>query len=161
MKPFAYHLAASPADAVATLTAHPGAAYLAGGWFAAHEIPADLSYTAEHEWVQSGDDAVTLAATVNGASIALGTGTNTLVLASGANTLATSGIATITGSSGSDALTLTNAQNGTSIALGGGTDTLTLADGAGRRRRCRASVRHLSGGPPPDLGRRRSHAPRR
>lgn len=31
MKPFAYHLAASPADAVATLTAHPGAAYLAGG----------------------------------------------------------------------------------------------------------------------------------
>lgn len=31
MKPFAYHVATSPADAVATLTAHPGAAYLAGG----------------------------------------------------------------------------------------------------------------------------------
>ncbi|MEH3139265.1 MAG: xanthine dehydrogenase family protein subunit M [Mycobacterium kyogaense] len=31
MKPFAYHRATSPADAVATLTAHPGAAYLAGG----------------------------------------------------------------------------------------------------------------------------------
>ncbi len=31
MKPFTYHLATSPADAVATLTAHPGAAYLGGG----------------------------------------------------------------------------------------------------------------------------------
>lgn len=31
MRPFAYHLATSPADAVATLTGHPGAAYLAGG----------------------------------------------------------------------------------------------------------------------------------
>jgi xanthine dehydrogenase YagS FAD-binding subunit len=31
MKPFAYHVATSPADAVATLTGHPGAAYLAGG----------------------------------------------------------------------------------------------------------------------------------
>lgn len=31
MKPFEYHVATSAADAVATLTAHPGAAYLAGG----------------------------------------------------------------------------------------------------------------------------------
>ncbi|MBO0681307.1 xanthine dehydrogenase family protein subunit M [Mycolicibacterium sp. S2-37] len=31
MKTFDYHLAESPADAVATLTAHPDAAYLAGG----------------------------------------------------------------------------------------------------------------------------------
>jgi xanthine dehydrogenase YagS FAD-binding subunit len=31
MKPFDYHLAVSPADAVATLAEHPGAAYLAGG----------------------------------------------------------------------------------------------------------------------------------
>ncbi|MFS0900763.1 FAD binding domain-containing protein [Mycolicibacterium litorale] len=31
MRAFDYHLAESPADAVATLTAHPGAAYLAGG----------------------------------------------------------------------------------------------------------------------------------
>lgn len=31
MKTFDYHLADSPADAVATLSAHPGAAYLAGG----------------------------------------------------------------------------------------------------------------------------------
>ncbi|MGE2733486.1 FAD binding domain-containing protein [Mycolicibacterium vaccae] len=31
MKPFAYHVATSPADAVATMTDHPGAAYLAGG----------------------------------------------------------------------------------------------------------------------------------
>lgn len=31
MKPFGYHVATSPADAVATLTAHPDAAYLAGG----------------------------------------------------------------------------------------------------------------------------------
>lgn len=31
MKPFAYHVATSPADAVATLNGHPGAAYLAGG----------------------------------------------------------------------------------------------------------------------------------
>lgn len=31
MKPFAYHLATSPADAVATLNRHPGAAFLAGG----------------------------------------------------------------------------------------------------------------------------------
>ncbi|UXA18480.1 xanthine dehydrogenase family protein subunit M [Mycobacterium sp. SMC-4] len=31
MKPFAYHVATSPADAVATLTRHPEAAYLAGG----------------------------------------------------------------------------------------------------------------------------------
>ncbi|MGE2833064.1 FAD binding domain-containing protein [Mycobacterium sp. SMC-4] len=31
MKPFAYHVATSPADAVATLTGHPDAAYLAGG----------------------------------------------------------------------------------------------------------------------------------
>lgn len=31
MKPFEYHLATSPADAVATLARHPDAAYLAGG----------------------------------------------------------------------------------------------------------------------------------
>ncbi|OBG87786.1 molybdopterin dehydrogenase [Mycobacterium sp. NS-7484] len=31
MKPFDYHLATSPSDAVATLTTHPRAAYLAGG----------------------------------------------------------------------------------------------------------------------------------
>lgn len=31
MKPFEYHVATSPADAVATLTRHPDAAYLAGG----------------------------------------------------------------------------------------------------------------------------------
>lgn len=31
MRPFAYHVATSPADAVATLTGHPDAAYLAGG----------------------------------------------------------------------------------------------------------------------------------
>ncbi|MGP4056002.1 FAD binding domain-containing protein [Mycobacterium sp. 4D054] len=31
MKPFDYHLATSPADAVATLARHPGAVYLAGG----------------------------------------------------------------------------------------------------------------------------------
>ena len=31
MKPFDYHVATSPADAVATLTRHPDAAYLAGG----------------------------------------------------------------------------------------------------------------------------------
>ncbi|KWX67654.1 xanthine dehydrogenase family protein subunit M [Mycobacterium sp. NAZ190054] len=31
MKPFDYHVATSPADAVATLTGHPAAAYLAGG----------------------------------------------------------------------------------------------------------------------------------
>ncbi|PRC44489.1 molybdopterin dehydrogenase, partial [Mycobacterium sp. ITM-2017-0098] len=31
MKPFEYHLATSPADAVATLAEHPGASYLAGG----------------------------------------------------------------------------------------------------------------------------------
>lgn len=31
MRPFDYHLATSPADAVATLTGHPDAAYLAGG----------------------------------------------------------------------------------------------------------------------------------
>ena len=31
MKPFGYHVAVSPADAVATFAAHPGAAYLAGG----------------------------------------------------------------------------------------------------------------------------------
>ncbi|AKS30851.1 FAD binding domain-containing protein [Mycolicibacterium goodii] len=31
MKAFDYHLATSPADAVATVAAHPGAAYLAGG----------------------------------------------------------------------------------------------------------------------------------
>ncbi|ORB31511.1 FAD binding domain-containing protein [Mycolicibacterium parafortuitum] len=31
MKPFAYHVATSASDAVATLTAHPGAVYLAGG----------------------------------------------------------------------------------------------------------------------------------
>lgn len=31
MKPFEYHLATSPADAVAMLAEHPDAAYLAGG----------------------------------------------------------------------------------------------------------------------------------
>lgn len=31
MKPFGYHVATSPADAVATLTAHPDGVYLAGG----------------------------------------------------------------------------------------------------------------------------------
>jgi hypothetical protein len=78
----------------------------------------------------SSNDTLFLLNTVNGVSINLGEGTNTVNLAAGANTLAAAyNIQAINGTISGDTLTVQNQINGSSIDLGGGTDTLTLGNG--------------------------------
>ncbi|MDB5875949.1 MAG: hypothetical protein JWQ07_5391, partial [Ramlibacter sp.] len=78
----------------------------------------------------SSNDTLFLLNTVNGVSINLGEGANTVNLAAGANTLAAvNNIQAINGTSGGDTLTVQNQINGSSIDLGGGIDTLILGNG--------------------------------
>ena len=68
----------------------------------------------------TGDDAVTLSTTVSGGSFDLGTGTDTLNLANGGNTLTVSGtIETVVGGSGNDLITVGSAVTGLTYDLGG------------------------------------------
>ena len=77
------------------------------------------------------NDVVTLLNNVNGVSINLAQGLNTLNLSAGNNTLANvSGVQTINGSAFNDSLTLANAFAVT-VNLGDGVDTLTLTSGSG------------------------------
>ncbi len=75
------------------------------------------------------DDTLSLLNDVNGITINLQQGNNTLNLAAGSNTLTTYNVQTINGTGLNDALTLQNQNYGTTIDLGGGNDTLALADG--------------------------------
>jgi Ca2+-binding RTX toxin-like protein len=76
------------------------------------------------------DDTLTLLNDVNGITVNLGDGNNTLDLAAGNNTLANIfGIQTVNGSATDDTLTFQNNVNGVSIDLGGGNNTLNLANG--------------------------------
>lgn len=79
MRTFDYHLAESPADAVATLTAHPGAAYLAGGTnlvdhmklgVAAPELLVDVSRLPLDEVTTTDDGGVRIGATVRNSDLA-------------------------------------------------------------------------------------------
>lgn len=79
MKTFDYHLAESPADAVATLTAHPDAAYLAGGTnlvdhmklgVATPDLLVDVSRLALDEVTTTGDGGVRIGATVRNSDLA-------------------------------------------------------------------------------------------
>ncbi|BBY18101.1 FAD binding domain-containing protein [Mycolicibacterium litorale] len=79
MRTFDYHLAESPADAVATLTAHPDAAYLAGGTnlvdhmklgVATPGLLVDVSRLALDEVTNTGDGGVRVGATVRNSDLA-------------------------------------------------------------------------------------------
>lgn len=79
MKTFDYHLAESPADAVATLTAHPDAAYLAGGTnlvdhmklgVAAPDLLVDVSRLPLDEVTTTADGGVRVGATVRNSDLA-------------------------------------------------------------------------------------------
>lgn len=79
MKPFDYHLATSPADAVATLTKHPDAAYLAGGTnlvdhmklgVAEPDLLVDLGRLDLAETVLTGDGGVRIGANVRNSDLA-------------------------------------------------------------------------------------------
>jgi xanthine dehydrogenase YagS FAD-binding subunit len=79
MRAFDYHLAESPADAVATLTAHPDAAYLAGGTnlvdhmklgVATPDLLVDVSRLALDEVTTTDDGGVRIGATVRNSDLA-------------------------------------------------------------------------------------------
>ncbi|WP_193044669.1 FAD binding domain-containing protein [Mycolicibacterium baixiangningiae] len=79
MRTFDYHLAESPADAVATLTAHPGAAYLAGGTnlvdhmklgVATPDLLVDVSRLPLDEVTTADDGGVRIGATVRNSDLA-------------------------------------------------------------------------------------------
>lgn len=79
MRTFDYHLAESPADAVATLTAHPDAAYLAGGTnlvdhmklgVATPDLLVDVSRLALDEVTATDDGGVRVGATVRNSDLA-------------------------------------------------------------------------------------------
>ncbi|WP_439375552.1 beta strand repeat-containing protein [Bradyrhizobium sp. DASA03120] len=74
------------------------------------------------------NDSVTLGESLVG-TIDLGTGTDSLTLANGGNTLTVKNTETITGGTGNDAIALGAAQASGTIDLGTGTDSLTLANG--------------------------------
>ncbi|KUI26980.1 molybdopterin dehydrogenase [Mycobacterium sp. IS-1496] len=79
MRAFEYHLAESPADAVATLTAHPDAAYLAGGTnlvdhmklgVATPDLLVDVSRLALDDVSTTDDGGVRIGATVRNSDLA-------------------------------------------------------------------------------------------
>lgn len=79
MRAFDYHLAESPADAVATLVAHPDAAYLAGGTnlvdhmklgVATPDLLVDVSRLALDEVTTTDDGGVRIGATVRNSDLA-------------------------------------------------------------------------------------------
>ncbi|OBB57731.1 FAD binding domain-containing protein [Mycolicibacterium monacense] len=79
MRAFDYHLAESPADAVATLTAHPDAAYLAGGTnlvdhmklgVATPDLLVDVSRLPLDEVTATDDGGVRIGATVRNSDLA-------------------------------------------------------------------------------------------
>lgn len=79
MKPFGYHVATSPADAVATLTGHPDAAYLAGGTnlvdhmklgVAEPDLLVDVSRLDLSDVTLGDDGAVTIGANVRNSDLA-------------------------------------------------------------------------------------------
>lgn len=79
MKPFEYHRAASPADAVAMLTTHPHAAYIAGGTnlvdhmklgVAEPDLLVDVSHLGLSETVVTGDGGVRIGANVRNSDLA-------------------------------------------------------------------------------------------
>lgn len=79
MKPFEYHVATSPADAVATLTQHPDAAYLAGGTnlvdhmklgVAEPDMLVDVSRLDLTDVTQTDDGGVSIGATVRNSDLA-------------------------------------------------------------------------------------------
>jgi xanthine dehydrogenase YagS FAD-binding subunit len=79
MRAFDYHLAESPADAVATLTARPGAAYLAGGTnlvdhmklgVATPDLLVDVSRLALDDVTATDDGGVRIGATVRNSDLA-------------------------------------------------------------------------------------------
>ena len=75
------------------------------------------------------NDTLTLLNDVNGITVNLQLGTNTLNLAAGTNALTEFNIQQINGTSSDDQLTLQNQTFGTTIDLGAGNDSLQLADG--------------------------------
>ncbi len=76
------------------------------------------------------DDTLKLLNDVNGLTVNLGEGTNTLNLAAGGNTLANAfGVQAINGSASDDTLTFQNQVGGVTIDLGGGNNTLNLGSG--------------------------------
>ncbi|WP_441962982.1 FAD binding domain-containing protein [Mycolicibacterium houstonense] len=79
MKPFDYHRAASPADAVAMLTTHPHAAYIAGGTnlvdhmklgVTEPDLLVDISHLGLTETVVTGDGGVRIGANVRNSDLA-------------------------------------------------------------------------------------------
>lgn len=79
MKPFEYHRAASPADAVAMLTTHPHAAYIAGGTnlvdhmklgVTEPDLLVDVSHLGLSETVVTGDGGVRIGANVRNSDLA-------------------------------------------------------------------------------------------
>ena len=81
-----------------------------------------------------GNEFVTLSNLATSMSINLGVGTDTLVLANGANSISATGIEQINGTdfsgSSNDTLTLQNNVSGVSVNLANGSNTLSLASGA-------------------------------
>ena len=78
------------------------------------------------------NDTLTLLSVVNGVSINLAQGANTLNLAAGINTLANAfGVQTINGSASDDTLTFVNNTFNVTVDLGGGDDTVGILAGTG------------------------------
>jgi Ca2+-binding RTX toxin-like protein len=77
------------------------------------------------------NDTLTLTNTVNGLTVNLQEGSNTLNLAAGANAITAFNVQSINGTVSDDALTMLNDAGGDTIDLGAGNDTLNLAGGAG------------------------------
>ena len=79
----------------------------------------------------TGDDIVTLGATITGGTIDLGSGSDSLTLADAAtNTLTVANVETLIGGTGDDIVTLGTTITGGTIDLGSGDDKLTLANAA-------------------------------